>query len=369
MSKIKIETITAVHIGSGETLYNGNDFVVGVDSEGYDVVSVIDPRKVMELIGTENIQSWVTAIERKESTADVVKRFSPKSTIEDYSKRILENCAEIRQTDTLKEFIHNGMGKPYILGSSIKGAIRSAVLASLAQGSKQPITNGKNNNILTAKPTESYYFGKDPNSDVFRFLQVGDAHFGKNYEVVVKMVNLNERIRKGYWDESKPQLIEVLGEEDEATFNMTINQHLIDATRGKVHAVPECFSDLTALFHTINAHTKNLLEGEIVYWTDRQNDDTSDKTALYIKKIKAVLAKAEACTDGKSCILRVGHGSGWRFITGAWTENREDFYDVIVPKTRPRDKEMYSNYEFPKSRRVSSECELLGFVKLTILDN
>ncbi len=366
MSKIKIETITAVHIGSGETLYNGNDFVVGVDSEGYDVVSVIDPRKVMELIGTEDVQSWVTSIERKESTGEVVERFSPKSTIEDYSKRILENCAEIKPTDTLKEFIHNGMGKPYIPGSSIKGAIRSAVLASLAQESKQPITN--KNGSLSASMTESYYFGKDPNHDVFRFLQVGDAHFGENYEVVVKMVNLNERIRKGYWDESKPQLIEVLGEEDEATFNMSINQHLINATRGKVHAIPDCFSDLTTLFQTINAHTKNLLEDEIAYWANRQDDDSSDKTTLYIKRIKTILLKVESCTDGKSCILRVGHGSGWRFITGAWTENREDFYEVIVPRTRPKDKEMYSNYEFPKSRRVSTDCELLGFVKLTILD-
>ncbi|MCF0186786.1 MAG: type III-A CRISPR-associated RAMP protein Csm5 [Bacteroidaceae bacterium] len=365
MSKIKIETITSVHIGSGETLMYGNDFVYGKDSEGYDVVSIIDPAKVMRLIGEENVHAWVAAIENKKSTKDVVKRFSPNSKIEDYSKRILTSCASIKETDTLKEFIHDGFGKPYIPGSSIKGAIRTAILASLAKDSEQPITDDRDR--VNAQPTESYYFGKNPNDDVFRFLQVGDAYFGDNYEGVIKMVNLNERLRREFWDTSKPQLVEVLLEGDCATFNLSINDIMIKFTEGKVHAVPECFSDIHALFKTINSHTKDLLNGEIKYWNERKDNDTSDKTTDYITQIKDVLKKANSCNEGKSCVLRIGHGSGWRFITGAWTECREDFRETIVPKARPN-ADRYSEYAFPKSRRVDDGCNLLGFVKLSICE-
>ena len=66
-------------------------------------------------------------------------------------------------------------------------------------------------------------FGDNPNRDIFRFLQVGDAYFGKNYEVAIRMVNINERERQGFWDQSKSQLIEAICPEDSAVFQMKIN--------------------------------------------------------------------------------------------------------------------------------------------------
>lgn len=131
MSEIKIETLTSVHIGSGESLQYGTDFVPAkIDDENY--LSVVDPKKVLNLIGIENISYWVAAIERKESTSSVVKRFAPTAKVEDYSKRMIVEWSAAKGTDTLKEHIHDGRGIPYIPGSSIKGAIRTAVLASLA---------------------------------------------------------------------------------------------------------------------------------------------------------------------------------------------------------------------------------------------
>ena len=73
MSRIKIETLTSVHIGSGETLQYGTDFVAGKLDEEY-VISIVDPRKVMDLIGEANVHRWVAAIERKEATSKVVKQ-------------------------------------------------------------------------------------------------------------------------------------------------------------------------------------------------------------------------------------------------------------------------------------------------------
>ena len=382
MSRIKIRALTAVHIGSGETLQYGTDFVSGKNTDG-DVLSVIDPRKVLNLIGIDNVHQWVSAIERRESTSQVVRRYAPNARIEDYSKRIIMEWSLAKETDTLKEQIHDGQGRPYIPGSSIKGAIRTAVLAALSGNIKDaeakidktkrdrygnPIPNGRGQiqYKADAKQVEEELFGNDPNKDVFRFLQVGDAYFGELKEVAVRMVNINERERHSFWDTSKPQLIEAISPDDKTEFQLRLNIDGYNFSQKAVKELPMCMSSIPELFKTINAHSVKLLKEELDYWEERKSLDDSDKVSLYMEKINDILAIAQNCVIGKECVLRVGHGSGWRFITGAWTEKLDNFSSVVVPASRPKNFK-YEQYDFPKTRRVDDECELLGFVKLTIL--
>lgn len=378
MSRIKIETLTSVHIGSGETLQYGTDFVSGLDAEGYGLFGIVDPKKILNLIGEEHIGNWIAAIERQESTKTIIKQFAPHAKLEDYSKRILLDYCDVqaKNGETLKEFIHDGMGKPYIPGSSIKGAIRTAIVASLAAQrhnleSKIQDRKGK----PTAKNVEAMLFGADPNSDVFRFLQVGDAVFGNNYEVALRMVNINEREKKGFWDKSKSQLIEALAPEDKSEFQMKISSHYYDFAKKKwpqkpnvkpIGNLPDEMSTLQKLFQTINENTKYLIESEIDYWKDKQKYDDSGKVGDYVDKMNGILAIVEQCKCGSECVLRIGHGSGWRFITGAWAEELDNFFSLVVPVSRPKNFN-YEQYDFPKTRRVDDQCELLGFVKLTSL--
>lgn len=375
MSKIKIETLTAVHIGSGETLQYGTDFVPGKTENG-DVLSIIEPRKVLDLIGVDNVQQWVKAIERKEPTSQVVKRYVPNAKLEDYSNRIILEWSDVRDTDTLKEQIHNGQGRPYIPGSSIKGAIRTSILASLAdtiQSKENKIDkSGKDfkgffKQKADAKRIESELFGATPNNDIFRFLQVGDAYFGELREVAIRMVNINERERHSFWDTSKSQLIEAISPEDDSEFQLKLNISGYNFSRGKVNQLPSCMSSEAELFRTINTHTQKLLCEELEYWEEREDKDESDKVTIYLEKVNDILSIARACKDGKECILRIGHGSGWCFITGAWAKSLKNFDSLVVPVSRPKNSN-YEQYDFPKTRRVDDECELLGFVKLSIVE-
>lgn len=368
MSRIKIDTLTSVHIGSGNSLQYGADFVMGKYQDN-DMLAIVDLRKVATVIGEQNIPYWVSALENGDSTEMIIKRFAPKANIVDYAKRMILQWDEIKSSDTLMEHIHDGRGVPYIPGSSIKGAIRTSVLASLAR--QLPDVENKLRNRfgkISANQVESELFGSDPNKDVFRFLQVGDAYFGKKYEVAIRMVNINERERQGFWDESKQQLIEAICPEDTTEFLMRLNLtgYNLSNTKGKVHAIPDCLSSLPELFETINAHTIHLLETEKVYWEEREANDSSDSVTVYLEKVDEMLNAAKKCEKGKECVLRIGHGSGWRFITGAWTEDLDNFASLVVPASRPRNDKDYLKYDFPKTRRVDDQCELLGFVKLTI---
>jgi len=384
MINIKIKTLTSIHIGSGETLQYGNDFVRGTSKNGEYFIGIVDPAKVMKLIGEENIGNWVFAIEKKESTANIVKKYAPKATFEDYSKRIIIECSIAKSTDTLKEYIHDGMGRPYIPGSSIKGAIRTAVLSSIigneinVDETKLYTLNKdgsikkdkKGNPIVKADEYEKKYLGKDSrniNYDIFRILHVSDALLGQNYELAVRMVNINERKTQSFWDISKQQLIEVIGPDDTSEFQMKMDLDSYKLAKGNnaIHTLPECMKDNEALFETINKYTLSQIKKEIDYWKERAVEDPEGSVDSYIEEMEIIKSEAEKCIPGKSCILRLGHGSGWRFITGAWTEDFNDFDSVIVPASRPNNQK-YTEYDFPKSRRVSSSCELLGFVKLSV---
>lgn len=373
MSKIKIETLTPIHIGSGNVLQYGTDFVYYKNND-YPYLGVIDDKKILGLIGEENIEKWVQSIERKEETTDLVKRYAPHAKVDDFTKRKIYNFADqVKSTDTLKECIHNGLGHPYIPGSSIKGAIRTAILSTLSKnvsGKESKIILGKDrngNNRVSATKIEKELFGKEPNTDIFRFLQVGDVYFKKDVEISTRVVNLNIRNRQEFWDTSKPQLIEAIGHDESSSFEIRINNRLYDMAKGTIGEMPEEMKSLSSLFSTINLHTSKLIEEEIEHWTQYNEDDDVHE---YIEKMKEMLenTQQDECKKGKSCILRLGHASGWRFITGGWAEKLNNFESDVVPAARPNNKR-YSEYVFPKSRRVDEYCDLLGFLKLSMSES
>lgn len=371
MSEIKIEILSPVHIGSGNMLQNNTDFVTtnnGVD----DYIRVVDDRKVLELIGVEHLDDWMLSIERKDNTKEFVKRFAPNSKVADYSKRrLIDYSSGVNKQDTLKECIHNGFGLPYIPGSSIKGAIRTAILSSLVRDvefRESKIKSGRSdrngNPLLNGSKVEQELFGKDPNSDIFRFIHVGDAYFEKDSEIALRVVNINIRKGDSLQDNSKPQLIEAINNGSSSSFQMKIANEYYNWVKSifpSVGTLREEINSLPSLFILINAHTKKLVTSELEFWRE------IDKTGAdeYIDNLEKIHSEITSCQNGKECVLRIGHASGWRFITGGWTEELDNFNDVVIPAARPRNFN-YTEYSFPKSRRTDEESDVLGFVKLKI---
>lgn len=368
MSKMKLETLTSLHIGSGNMLQKDSDFVFGKDAEDYPVVGVIDPRKVLTLVGEENIDAWTVGIENGRSTEDIVKQYAPIATITDYSLHTIDSYLS-RTPQQIKEFIRDGLDRPYIPGSSIKGAIRTAVLSSIAakMNETEILRDIRKNGNITAKTFEAKVFGKDPNHDVFRYLLVGDA-FATGYRTAVyNMVNINERTERGFWDTSKQMATEVLLSGTEVDFSLVLKQP--ELRPADMPAMPKALSSVNALLNVINNHTRTLLADEIDIWESKNVDSQSEeKVNSYIEQLKDLLNTANECKGTLSAVMRIGHGSGWRFITGAWTERLSDNdFGAVVNKARPGNAKRYANYDFPKSRRLEEEeCEPLGFVKITL---
>ncbi len=366
MNKIKITTLSPVHIGSGNLLQNNMNFLVVKDGED-SYIHITDDRKILELIGADHVDHWIASIEKGESTRKLVETYAPASSVSDYAKRrITCYSSGIKLTDTLKEQIHNGFGIPYIPGSSIKGAIRTAILSVLSDHVRNKELKVFVQGKVKAKLIENQLFGRDPNSDLFRFIQVGDAYFEKDSTIATRMVNLNIRKKNDLYDGSKPQLIEAIGVGETATFQMDVKKDFHDFARRNfpdLKPLPGEMQSLQSLFKSINNHTSRLIEKEIAFW----NEMNLSGSEAYLDVMADMLGETKSCEDELSCILRIGHGSGWRFITGAWTESLENFNEVINA-ARPNNQK-YSEYPFPKSRRIDEDSDVLGFVKLSLLND
>lgn len=366
MSQIEIKTLTPIHIGNGNFLQNNADFVVYQEDEN-SFISVIDPRKILALVGEEHLNDWMLSIENpNDNVARFVERHCKNVKPDDYALRRITNFAEIKTSETLKECLHNGMGLYYIPGSSIKGAIRTAVLSGLAKGKHLENKIKDKYNKINAKQVEKDFFGIDPNSDVFRFLQVGDAYFEDDCGIATRMVNLNIREKDDLMDTSKPQIIEAIGLENSTTFQMKINNGYYEWIKKQkpnaIGTLPHGMDSLSSLFMEINAYTEDLVQSEIDHWTELE--ERYSGADEYIENMQSILDVTKRCRKGKECVLRIGHGAGWRFITGAWSEELDNF-DEVISVSRPNNYK-YEKYVFPKSRRLDKDGDLLGFVQLAI---
>lgn len=382
-NNIKITNLTQIHIGSGETLQLNTDFIVVPTADGKDSdIFVIDPDRVGELIGDNQkvFQQWTASIDNGD-TNSFFKLFLKGHNIKEYSKRRITNFAGFKSTMTLKECIHDGMGRPYIPGSSLKGAIRTAIITFLAdrmpQSAKEDMisTLKKNGRIeyhdIVGKrynSAEDVLLGSTPNDSLTRFIRVGDAFYEKGTEIAVNQISLNETHKPSLIDKSKIQAVEAIGADETSSFSLAIDKQKYEnvyANRerdsrelGDMKHLPDELSTIASLFKVINDHTKKLVETDIAYWESKTKQGAED----YLDSMKEILNSVNSCKEGE-CVMRVGQATGWRFITGAWTEDLDGFYKYVVPLSRPNNYK-YEEYDFPKSRRIDSDSYLFGFVKL-----
>ncbi|HOV83961.1 MAG TPA: type III-A CRISPR-associated RAMP protein Csm5, partial [Paludibacteraceae bacterium] len=228
MSNIQLTTLTPVHVGSGDLLQYNADFVEDkIGSNSY--IYVVEPAKILQLIGMENIDRWISIIENAGNTKEFVQKFSPIKSPEAFSSRKILNFAKkIQKGQILKETIHNGFGFPYIPGSSLKGAIRTVILASLVESvndkeEKILSKDRKGKTIISDKKIQNELFGNDAKNDLFRFVEVGDAYFEKGSEAAFRMIHLNITNKNSLLDDSKSQIVETIDQEKTSFFRLNIN--------------------------------------------------------------------------------------------------------------------------------------------------
>ncbi len=389
-----IEILTPTHIGAGKE----KEWVKGLDylyEEANNKVHIINQNKLFEIL-------------------------DQKGVLQTYTNKILDNVEELQHfiieiqkipyetftyTDRnfflpqspegeIKTLIRDGLGKPIIAGSSIKGAIYSILLNHFADKHPENISNvemSKND----FKRLENNNFGElNSNNMLMRFLQVTDAGFKHSKLYFTKIFNLfdDNNDWKGGWkhaqrgntnatfkNEDFVVTYETFIPHDYSKCRITFDEKSLDLVvkdkklnenkKDFKNLVPTKINDLISqknpnhtsldnLFSIINKHTKEYLETEKIFYQKYSNDKTDE----IIEKIDGLLIQLNKCADNKSCVLRLGGGVGYHSITGNWQAHKKDHISAWNDNR---------NHPFNKSRKVAFETKnedtnfsLMGFVKL-----
>ncbi|MDI9395020.1 MAG: type III-A CRISPR-associated RAMP protein Csm5 [Euryarchaeota archaeon] len=318
-----------------------------------------------------------------------ITRFMSKNRIDPSNFTSYTVPAKIEDRDresefAIKEFVK--LDGPYIPGSSIKGAIRTALMwnflkeradgveivqNSLKSWMKKSRITGRDLKFLDDNISE-IVFGKDPHSDILRILKPSDTKpIGKSHLEVseIKIVGNPQEI---------PVYVENLKAGSELIFDVVFDEYLIKQNEGKPDFKNHpCirYMNVQAICKACNEFSKGVIEKNLEYlWENYQCDSAVDEFDILWNEVRN-------CKENEA-ILHIGWGGGWYSTTiGLMIETLQGFTTPL--EGDPKNWRLENNtirysfglgkkpgtnkfsLNFPKTRRVTLEDKPLGWVKLS----
>ncbi len=327
--KLILETLTPVHIGSGETIepyeYVITDKLYKINLGRFISSLDIEDREVfLKLSSSDMIQ-----------TRKFIKEKADISEISEYSIDVDSEVFDIytnKMNDpnnqlSIQTFIKTS-DRPFVPGSSVKGAIRTAMLFSMID---KPIND--------TKDIEKNIFGfRNPMNDPFRILKISDSLPIDSRDMIVYATRTHAKKDKftacGY-------NILVESTNSDYTYKIVKIYHdiMIDSELGKFNN----FIDINVdkIVSSCNEFYHKVAQSELTFYN-------SSKTSYAYDRYNTIEKLFCHLEDNKSFILRLGWGCGYDSMT------------INLAKERPDHK---------ISRRLIHGEFPLGWVKARIVEN
>jgi CRISPR-associated protein Csm5 len=401
--RLRIKTLSVVHIGTGEQL-GPKDY-----ARQKQQVFVAKPDKLLSTVrrSPELESAFLNFCEDGQQT---LTEFLHQQRIrfEDVAAYSVRATGQIARL--IPMFVRTLESKPYIPGSSLKGAVRSAIFRSRVMADKavynaaekvikkdlNELRRQRNPNLRRWRKTigihvERTFFGEDEHHDLMRCLQFGDCTpcdptALSIAEVQVLSVGGNGSLRharnpRRHDRHMRPVTPEVLRKGVELFCPLTINLHLMGAmspVRGLGFGEKTQF--IKGWMAECNETALALIEQEIDFFT-RHPFAGKCRMAHWYEALKKQLLQVKK-TDNQ-CLSHISWGSGWdaKTVTDQFSDSL--FHDLrhtlklnvgrahVVQHGRLQwGNTLLDRNDSPKSRKIVFENgqpkEPLGWVKITV---
>lgn len=330
----KITLLTPLHIGSGRELMLDYDYTVHrgctwrINEDALlDAQDVDDPAMAERLARTPPAQLLRDEDYREDSP---------------FFHYVLKGTPRARQAGAqLREQIKDPWQRPYLPGTSLKGALRTALAwhGFRALKMKPDARQLHPRRKWAAQRIEREIMGKNPNFDLLRALHVGDsAPVGPEQ---LMLVNAQVLTRRGT---SAPIELEALRPETVFHLTMKLDEALFSDWARKL-GLGQRAEWLRRLPQIVQAHTAERVETERRWYSGVPQAQAAQKFYAQL----AGLSLPE-----KACVLQVGWGGGWDSKTlGSVLRADERFMEDIIAKYRLARGKRHAGEPFPKSRRTA----------------
>jgi CRISPR/Cas system CSM-associated protein Csm5 (group 7 of RAMP superfamily) len=373
--KIGLEILTPVQCGSGQDLIKEIDYVMK-NGQAF----VIDQERTFTAIASGDSQLDDTLLGGECPLSDWVTLAG-----EYYGYALPMFGGATKTFGKFREHLKDALFQPYIAGSSLKGAITTALLADYLRNKTEtfytpllPKMDARNNQPTASKKYAAQnllteLLDKDPKNNIFRALLIKDALFKSEHLCLadIRWLNLTKRAGKEQacwrsmakppksvvnWRDAEGIHAEMLKPQSQAHFQLQWDEFLLsDLSEWHSSAHDILPRDFAGLKERLNRHASYRLEQEIKFY----HDYGAIKPEQECRTLLSALQK-----DPDSIYLQLSWGSGWRGMTGDWMGS--DLTKTMCQLFKLRNP-VLPELPFPKTRRlaVSGEPKLpLGWVRL-----
>ena len=392
--KIIVETYTPLHIGSGENLKT-SDFYMDKDK-----VFVPDIQKTLQSIQstdsrinkylkTSNLQDLIE-ISGKQHGYHLDCSFSQNSS--NIENKTVKSGYPYQKGNTnkelikeIREYVKDAFYKPLLPGSSIKGAIRTALWASsLSQSSKDLIKN------------ESLVFRKNLQQDILSTFKISDGYFeitdlelgrlqiANVSDNKIKWKDLSNRANKKDWKDTPGLYTEIIKAQSKVELLLSWDEFLLNNTKwmtknnhyqqshysqqndhsqknhhsqqsrharesghpedasllNKIQSkIIENIKNFQTLKQVLNQQALNMVENEIHFFTQYEHKPAIE----FYQALKKQIEKKDKAW------LRMSWGGGWTGMTGLTKpvlDQSQELKQYIQYRNRNKQK------PYPKTRRL-----------------
>ena len=364
--KIEMETLTPVHIGSGEKAIFGLDYYL----EGTKVI-FIDLPELIEAVNKEEMERLSRSIKQ-------MKIKDIKFMVKKYGKELytIENKADTRRRE-IDTILKTHGGYVYIPGSSLKGAIRTSLIydrigeeeekrkiSGIAKHERisKKIANEKISDIEGAMESilKKNVSGKE--IDMLSSLIIRDSEV-KKVDECTSVCTLNISISEGAFAHS--QLIEVINPNVKFEGKISI--------KGTVISIEKIKDAANKFASAIIGHEKKIYGNYLKWWSRKEGIKTESLLKIYEN-----LGEEMENLGKNDFLLNLGRHSGHHIKTGWSTFDEllfdkgtsEEIADLLRIKFPPKKKKVRE--PFPKTRRAIMErgnLKPLGWVKVRVYEN
>lgn len=377
--KCSIKVLSPVHIGSGEK-YTASEYV--------NSKAKTKKGNVLNIIKRMDVSKYFLSLDDTKKDNFLSDLSNPNFNLKDFDGKIPNTFMKYRAINKSKKEISpaqeiNGaiktLNELYIPGSSIKGAIKSAILYyefddKMISDISRNLLNHKGrvdknkyknfmNKIFTSRNAPTPAQG-----DIMKFLQVSDTSTIKSptvYDVATVMAafelgNNEFYSRNKRTHERTLSFFETIGIGHTLSFDINNNYDFDVFKRlgldNKKHLI-----DLKNIKKSAFIFSKSLINHEIEF--------AEDYNIPYLLKF---YKKLEKLNTTENPVLKIGAGSGFLSTTVGLKIKKYDekynknLFDKIADGTRGKN----YNYSFPKSRKITQTGGMpLGWVQLSFGEN
>lgn len=332
---VTVTLVTPLHIGNGRELLREYDFAVHNgrtwrinETALLDAQDADDPETAAKLASIKPAELLRPADFRPDSPFfRYVLRGVPRSKIEG---------AQVR------EQLKDPFDRPYLPGSSLKGALRTALAwhAWQAHNLKPDVAQLGQRREWAAQAYEQRLFGRDPNHDLLRALHVSD----NNPVEQTRLILVNARVITSGGKLGSPIELEALQPDTAFALTLKVDRALFTQWAQRAGLPQQAQNWLQQLPQIVQSHSADLIRREIA-WFGKING-AGAVLGLYQRLGQAKLGS-------RQCLLAVGWGTGWTSKTfGSRLQADQAFMERIIQDYKLARGRRQPNDPFPKSRRV-----------------